>query len=190
MWLFWSVYTWGTSDYSLIQTTCHQYLHPTTVKSHSWHSNSLPTPSLSEVAAAVPLVPAPCWAWPGTPTLREQIPSHARSPAAKAKQTSFKSHEIWGVETAQWLDSECWTHDRKVQGLSPCRSGRRILFSSQLSVLFLSTVCADSYFGRSNHKKVQTNAKTMKNESKRLILFCLKNVFWFFIIVFDRLSVV
>ena len=33
----------------------------------------------------------------------------------------------WGVGIAQWL--EHWTHDWKVKGSNPCRSGRRVFFS-------------------------------------------------------------
>ena len=42
-----------------------------------------------------------------------------------------------GAGIAQWLERQ--THDWKVAGLNPCRSGGRIFFSR-------STFCADSYF--------------------------------------------
>ena len=44
-----------------------------------------------------------------------------------------------GVVVAQWLEHQ--TVDRKVTGLSPCRSSRKILFTR------VNFLCADSYFG-------------------------------------------
>ena len=48
----------------------------------------------------------------------------------KATKQTFSFTEptsMTQVGIAQWL--ECWAHDWKVTGLSPCRSGRRIFFS-------------------------------------------------------------
>ena len=38
-----------------------------------------------------------------------------------------KANDGWGEGIAQWLEHQ--THDRKVAGLNPCWSGRRIFFS-------------------------------------------------------------
>ena len=50
---------------------------------------------------------------------------HRNSPCVLRVLTS---HKFRGAGIAQWL--ECRTHDWKVAGLNPCRSGGRIFFSS------------------------------------------------------------